>query len=122
HKQLTTCDPLMAELMPALATTNSLQYIDRTSLFIQAEDGIRDGHVTGVQTCALPIWKRETGNVETRQQCQQVVRVLTDLREPHPNGGQVSRIGVLVPPLSDCAAPLDVPVRDLETRQQRRRI
>src|SRR5207253_3863113 len=22
----------------------------------QAEDGIRDGHVTGVQTCALPIW------------------------------------------------------------------
>src|SRR5439155_7399588 len=30
-----------------------------TSLFfffiIQAEDGIRDGHVTGVETCALPI-------------------------------------------------------------------
>src|SRR5439155_12374021 len=26
--------------------------------FFQAEDGIRDGHVTGVQTCALPIfWK-----------------------------------------------------------------
>src|SRR5215510_5527022 len=24
--------------------------------FFQAEDGIRDGHVTGVQTCALPIW------------------------------------------------------------------
>src|SRR5690625_8042728 len=23
--------------------------------FSQAEDGIRDGHVTGVQTCALPI-------------------------------------------------------------------
>src|SRR5207253_7271189 len=23
--------------------------------FCQAEDGIRDGHVTGVQTCALPI-------------------------------------------------------------------
>src|SRR5437660_9739405 len=29
--------------------------------FFQAEDGIRDGHVTGVQTCALPIseaWTR----------------------------------------------------------------
>src|SRR5207253_8262363 len=26
--------------------------------FFQAEDGIRDGHVTGVQTCALPIWSR----------------------------------------------------------------
>src|SRR5690625_2949248 len=24
-------------------------------MFFQAEDGIRDGHVTGVQTCALPI-------------------------------------------------------------------
>src|SRR5215510_2990820 len=26
--------------------------------FFQAEDGIRDGHVTGVQTCALPIYVR----------------------------------------------------------------
>src|SRR5690606_40255320 len=25
--------------------------------FYQAEDGIRDFHVTGVQTCALPIWE-----------------------------------------------------------------
>src|SRR3989338_10986281 len=28
----------------------------KTLLFFQAEDGIRDGTVTGVQTCALPIW------------------------------------------------------------------
>src|ERR1035437_10417127 len=27
------------------------------SLFFQAEDGIRDIGVTGVQTCALPIWR-----------------------------------------------------------------
>src|SRR5437870_10998745 len=27
--------------------------------FFQAEDGIRDGHVTGVQTCALPISVRK---------------------------------------------------------------
>src|SRR5205807_5960290 len=27
--------------------------------FFQAEDGIRDYKVTGVQTCALPIWRRE---------------------------------------------------------------
>src|SRR5437660_5937694 len=27
--------------------------------FFQAEDGIRDGHVTGVQTCALPIYIRQ---------------------------------------------------------------
>src|SRR6266702_5520140 len=27
--------------------------------FFRAEDGIRDGHVTGVQTCALPICVKE---------------------------------------------------------------
>src|SRR5690625_5676585 len=29
--------------------------------FFQAEDGIRDGHVTGVQTCALPILRGAGG-------------------------------------------------------------
>src|SRR5690625_5419879 len=32
----------------------------RLVFFFQAEDGIRDGHVTGVQTCALPIMIRRT--------------------------------------------------------------
>src|SRR5207253_3393198 len=33
----------------------------------QAEDGIRDGHVTGVQTCALPICRLgETGDLQVR--------------------------------------------------------
>src|SRR5699024_4254842 len=30
-------------------------YLEKLSLFFQAEDGIRDRNVTGVQTCALPI-------------------------------------------------------------------
>src|SRR5690625_7306823 len=30
-----------------------------SAYFFQAEDGIRDGHVTGVQTCALPILEGE---------------------------------------------------------------
>src|SRR5207253_4266672 len=30
------------------------------AFFFQAEDGIRDGHVTGVQTCALPIWRQRS--------------------------------------------------------------
>src|SRR3712207_8416752 len=40
--------------------------------FFQAEDGIRDIGVTGVQTCALPIWegaprgRRAGGTIETR--------------------------------------------------------
>src|SRR5215475_14997561 len=29
------------------------------SFFFQAEDGIRDFHVTGVQTCALPIFEQQ---------------------------------------------------------------
>src|SRR5262249_58725471 len=29
----------------------------RLFFFFQAEDGIRDWSVTGVQTCALPIWE-----------------------------------------------------------------
>src|SRR5207302_6181400 len=30
-------------------------YVGSLAFFFQAEDGIRDFHVTGVQTCALPI-------------------------------------------------------------------
>ena len=30
--------------------------VDGCSVFFQAEDGIRDIGVTGVQTCALPTW------------------------------------------------------------------
>src|SRR2546425_7973237 len=38
-----------------------VRWIDRSLLFFffQAEDGIRDKLVTGVQTCALPISRRE---------------------------------------------------------------
>src|SRR5690606_40602799 len=39
--------------------------------FFQAEDGIRDFHVTGVQTCALPIlpWARRIDSVASRHAC-----------------------------------------------------
>src|SRR5439155_10635258 len=40
-------------------TTRIVIYANMISyFFFQAEDGIRDGHVTGVQTCALPISSR----------------------------------------------------------------
>src|SRR5438132_1034812 len=35
-----------------------------SSFFFQAEDGIRDHCVTGVQTCALPIWRRRSGRCD----------------------------------------------------------
>src|SRR5437868_14274555 len=36
-------------------------YLPSELFFFQAEDGIRDRNVTGVQTCALPIWSRQCG-------------------------------------------------------------
>src|SRR5207302_8333172 len=35
----------------------NVDYLVSVVFFFQAEDGIRDFHVTGVQTCALPIWR-----------------------------------------------------------------
>src|ERR1041384_3312699 len=37
-----------------------MRRIRMTIICFQAEDGIRDKLVTGVQTCALPIWKKLT--------------------------------------------------------------
>src|SRR5437660_3920507 len=41
-----------------------IAYVFYCFFFFQAEDGIRDGHVTGVQTCALPISVRRREIVE----------------------------------------------------------
>ena len=46
--------------------------------FFQAEDGIRDYDVTGVQTCALPIWLL-TANRRTPTFRQHGLRVFLDL-------------------------------------------
>src|SRR5690606_39645115 len=42
--------------------------------FFQAEDGIRDFHVTGVQTCALPIYSRRCAARPTGTGVQQESR------------------------------------------------
>src|SRR5690606_40135028 len=46
--------------------------------FFQAEDGIRDFHVTGVQTCALPIYR---GDLD------RMVAVVVDDRDAVPLAG-----------------------------------
>src|SRR5690625_5559415 len=46
-------------------------------IFFQAEDGIRHGHVTGVQTCALPI-SGEAGEPGTEAALQAVFAALPD--------------------------------------------
>src|SRR5215813_8041610 len=40
--------------------------IEDVTFFFQAEDGIRDADVTGVQTCALPIWRSRPARPSTR--------------------------------------------------------
>src|SRR5260370_5777028 len=47
-----SCDNIFEILLYQLFLSHWLFF------FFQAEDGIRDSSVTGVQTCALPIWTR----------------------------------------------------------------
>src|SRR5690606_40153895 len=42
--------------------------------FFQAEDGIRDFHVTGVQTCALPIYKGEAPVTRAEREAAQAAQ------------------------------------------------
>src|SRR2546427_1163232 len=59
NRWLFTCGGLGAGLAIGLALALWMELRDksiRTDFFFQAEDGIRDLTVTGVQTCALPIW------------------------------------------------------------------
>src|SRR5262249_56817044 len=44
--------------------------------FLQAEDGIRDWSVTGVQTCALPIYARVADRLLERRLGDRLVREL----------------------------------------------
>src|SRR5690606_40643049 len=54
------CASLRYLLVLAAATSGAHHGVtncdELTVFFFQAEDGIRDFHVTGVQTCALPIY------------------------------------------------------------------
>src|SRR5437870_13310664 len=58
--------------------------------FFQAEDGIRDGHVTGVQTCALPISLNQYHVVmEVAPQYWQSPESLANVYVLSPTRGQV---------------------------------
>src|SRR5690606_39919773 len=58
--------------------------------FFQAEDGIRDFHVTGVQTCALPICAGDTRCIGGRRRA----------RQPRSGRRTRNRLGRLRPPLA----------------------
>src|SRR5262249_59843243 len=59
------------------------------SFFFQAEDGIRDWSVTGVQTCALPIWVRDVaGGERLRPLPRAPARALLRRRASRPRPGR----------------------------------
>src|SRR3712207_6127514 len=51
---------------------------DTPFVFFQAEDGIRDIGVTGVQTCALPIWLRDRASGRRRTTNDLIVETLAE--------------------------------------------
>src|SRR5437870_9356802 len=75
--------------------------------FFQAEDGIRDGHVTGVQTCALPIWRWERiGDVLVLRFPR---RVLREARAIARIFGTVLRVRTVIQDVSGIHGPLRTP-------------
>src|SRR2546429_6667565 len=55
--------------------------------FFQAEDGIRDVAVTGVQTCALPISSRSPLSLRGKQKTRQIALYSCISTWPHSHGG-----------------------------------
>src|SRR3989442_15106292 len=73
------------QLTPAISSIETV-----VCFFFQAEDGIRDADVTGVQTCALPIWSTCRGLAvvmvcrDVPREDRAVQRVGDDARGAHP--------------------------------------
>src|SRR5947207_8156495 len=68
--------------------------------FFQAEDGIRDHCVTGVQTCALPIWRFGQRPVDEQQlrsfaldRNKRFRSALEDRRASEPRRSEERRVG-----------------------------
>src|SRR6267378_6695370 len=62
--------------------------------FFQAEDGIRDLYVTGVQTCALPIWRaRVRHDPRRRSLCDRCVRNRSRCGGNAARGSEERRVG-----------------------------
>src|SRR5207248_6494337 len=62
--------------------------------FFQAEDGIRDRTVTGVQTCALPIWVLTEAELEVNGGAQARVSPFAD---GFDGAGLLQRAGFALP-------------------------
>src|SRR5438552_13227352 len=67
--------------------------------FFQAEDGIRDDLVTGVQTCALPIWVRKMPKKDAEELAMHYLKrvKIPEQANKYPgqlSGGQQQRVAI----------------------------
>src|SRR5439155_15643125 len=89
-----------------------------------AEDGIRDGHVTGVQTCALPIYpdKFEIGQLKLEEgvSCAACHGPYDDWYYPHANLRRPARQAKKQANINWRALPPDVKERDYGRSEERR--
>src|SRR5437870_13149537 len=69
---------------------NAYFFLRDVLFFFQAEDGIRDGHVTGVQTCALPICHGQARTVERDGEAEVAERCRAVLAQPDVAGLEVA--------------------------------
>src|SRR5690625_6415744 len=73
--------------------------------FFQAEDGIRDGHVTGVQMCALPI--------SPTYICPSAPMLNSPVRKQITTEAAIISSGV------SCATSAEIPTDDLRSEERR---
>src|SRR5690606_41066743 len=88
----------------------------------QAEDGIRDFHVTGVQTCALPI---SHGPTRAEHRCTEIIFRTSSSSSsgtgpgPAPSAAVVRQktvVDVALPGANNLSGPYDLGVRSEERR------
>src|SRR5690606_40618579 len=81
----------------------------------QAEDGIRDFHVTGVQTCALPIWVRAAKLLESRNDLDGAIeRYKRALDEQPMNAAAMAGLRDAYATRGDARAAIQLIERELE--------
>src|SRR2546427_244877 len=93
--------------------------------FFQAEDGIRDLTVTGVQTCALPIWFSTTmGAPRMRDRGSAYWRPMMSTEPPGGNGttSVIGREGYLSSARAASGASADRPARPRPAPSSLRRV
>src|SRR5690606_40528670 len=81
----------------------------RFAFFFQAEDGIRDFHVTGVQTCALPISNSKPRALSSSASCSQASALRLDtttLAPQRASSSTMERPMPLVEPVTRATLPV----------------